>query len=150
MVSDVLLSNLSKTREPHLYKAVCSVHQKGLHRMYCFELVYGSQCFDSVFLWLIYPQGNSDSSFSVQQFCNSAMVSYSLFKGNSSLAESSSIRYTQCFLYNCFSLPLPIVPPISSLCASTFFSLQEAFKKLLLHGDAYKYSVYNQEVGMQK
>lgn len=120
MVSDVLLSNLSKTREPHLYKAVCSVHQKGLHRMYCFELVYGSQCFDSVFLWLIYPQGNSDSSFSVQQFCNSAMVSYSLFKGYSSLAESSSIRYSQCFYITASPFPsllclllVPCVHPLS-------------------------------------
>lgn len=78
MVSELLLSDLTKSRETQ--KAACSVCQKELHRMCCFELVCRSQGLDGAFVTNL-PKGNSDSSFLVKQFFNVTLVPCSPFKG---------------------------------------------------------------------
>lgn len=117
--------------------------QKGLHRMSCFELVCRNQGLDSVFVWLIYQKGTVILPFWLSNF---SMLPWCLIHPSRVLlAESSNIRYTQCFYITVYPFPFLLWP-----CVHSTFFLFEGFKNLLLHGDAYKYSVYNQEVEMWK
>lgn len=145
MVSELLLSNLTKNRETHPYKATCSLCQKGLHRMSCFELVCRNQGLDGAIVWLIYWKGTVILPFWWSNF--SALPWCLIHPSRVLLAESSTLRYTQCFYITAYPFPFLLWPLVVPCVHPTFFSFQ-GFKNLLLHGDAYKYSVYNKEVAM--
>lgn len=121
--------NFSQVISPRAESHICT-KQHGQHtRKGCTWCTAWADMQNSVFWWCICMTNlptREQWFFSAEQFFRVIVVPYSLFKGNGLLAESSNIRCTQCFLYNCFSLPLPVVCTTSSLCACNFH-----FKNLL-------------------